>query len=518
MLSPTPGVTPRLLGARACRLMYLTVGWVGQQTLLVSDDMKVQQEAAGRLLRQHAAYEAAKAHGAKFWKRMADRSIFELVSTEQLVLLLKASGGQVDDKLKTVVMQRLAGLGQSKISEDAMNIGRSLEASARNKGQAPIRRLWMELIDKGLSSRLFNYAEPPWRNLLAPAGAQSKVPESLFKPTLKSTPDWVRDIVTPRQQASWFSSSPAGGNVVYADLLVMVKAHETQRWDQIAKGAYLSQLCRDAPVALRAVGTTRWFICLSDVAGEAVMAWPSVAVCDGEKVLSLSLDPGGAPELLLVYDHLQWDAVAYQWVSPWGQVARGAIRPLDVAAQPTVIAWVDIAPRNLLAVAAANAFWSVTEVGLGWYCRYLGLKQDKSLGLIGTLELLMSTLLPDMSPQQILELMQPRAKMPPFYDEVLMADDADDLIDEKDQADFKNMKVLWVLGGLIGGLFWWGCALGLRIAFQYCCRLYSAQGRGGGQLPVGLRVAAWGVHSIAHGAFVSVGVIVRLCAISMSRL
>lgn len=430
----------RFLADRATRLLYLTVGWVGQQALLVSEDKAVQQEAARRLLRQHAAYEATKAQGAKFWNKMVARSIFGLVATEQLVLLLQASGGQVDDKLKTVIMQRLAGIGQSKVSEDAMNIGRSLESSARNKGQAPIRRLWMELVDKGLASRLYQYAEPPWRNLLAPVGAQSQLPESLFKPKMKSTPRWVRDIVSARQQPSWFSSTPAGGNVVYADLLLMGHAHETQRWDQIARGAYLSQLCRDAPLGIRAVGGSRWFICLADVVGEAVVAWLAVAVMEGEKVQSLSLDPHGSPELLLVYDHLQWDAVAYQWISPWGQVSRGAIRPLDASSQPAVVAWVDSAPRDLLEVAAANAFWNVTEVGLGWYCRYLGIKKDKGLGLVGTLELLMSTLLPHLTPQQIVDLMQPRARMPPFYDEVLMAEDADDLIDEKDQADFRNMK------------------------------------------------------------------------------
>lgn len=464
----TLGLPPasRLLGARASRLLYLTEGWVGQQALLLSPDEKVQSATAERLLRQHAAFEAAKAQGSKFWSSLVSRSLFQLVSTEQLVLLLKNASGQVDDKLKHVVKCRLSGIGQSKVSEDANNLGRSLESSARNKGQAPTRRLWMELVDKGLTSRLYSYAEPPWRNLLAPAGAGAKMPDSMFKPKLSKAPEWVTEIVSSKPKPSWFTSGPAGGNIVFADLRLMEVANEQHRWDVIEKGAQLSQVCRDAQVAIRQVGGGRWFMCLGDVVGEVVLGWPALAVCEGDKVLSVSFDPKGVPEMLLVYDHTQWDAVAYQCVSPWGLLARGAVRPREMRSQSAIVGWANAVPKNLLEVAAAHGFWGIPETGLGWYCRYLGLSVPKHVGLLGRLQAMISHLLPELSPQEVLELMLPRARMPAFYDEILMADDANDLIDEKDQEDFEKTKVAIATRGVgpeVEGVTPWrrGPALGI---------------------------------------------------------
>lgn len=186
--------------------------------------------------------------------------------------------------------------------------------------------------------------------------------------------------------------------------------------------------------------TVVWFIVIGDVVGEAILGWPAVEVCEGGKVQSLCLDPQGEPDMLLVYDHAIWDAVGYQWVSPWGMQARGALRPRELKSSPSIVAWVDARPGNLLEVAASHAFWGATDVGLGWYCRYPGVSAKKNPGLIGKLEVLIAHLLPDISKEEVLELMLPRARMPAFYDDILMADDANDLIDDKDQAEFEKTK------------------------------------------------------------------------------
>eukprot|EP00974_Lingulodinium_polyedra_P064206 6202395-Lingulodinium_polyedra.AAC.1 len=82
---------------------------------------------------------------------------------QQLLGMLEAGGGKPSEEMAAMVSQRISGVGQSKVSEDAMNIGRKLEHQARNKLQGAPRSLWASFIDAGLPSQLYRYHEPEWQ-------------------------------------------------------------------------------------------------------------------------------------------------------------------------------------------------------------------------------------------------------------------------------------------------------------------------------------------------------------------
>lgn len=129
--------TTTLVACRPRRLMYLTHGWTGQQVRLLGPDEQGAKAAAQELLSDFRAFTESEARADAFWRRLSKRSVFRTVPVQQLVALLRDTPGEVSQKCKQVVFNRVSTIGQSKVCEDGMNMGRRLEHSAANKRHLP---------------------------------------------------------------------------------------------------------------------------------------------------------------------------------------------------------------------------------------------------------------------------------------------------------------------------------------------------------------------------------------------
>ena len=268
-----------LVAHRSKRLLYLTHGWTGQQARFTSDDVEVRQAAADQLMQQHRAFEQAKLRREPFWQKVVKRSIFNHVPTQQLVEFLRLNNGEVSDGMRAHCEHRISGIGQSKISEDQVGVGRGREHTAHNKSQILARRLWESYIDRQVASKLYRYEEPEWPKMPLPAGPEGQLPKSLFTTQFKDVPKWIPKIIgTGRQATDWFSTSVDGSCIQYADLEMMTTANERSKWTEIQKGRFMGSLCDAACMALTPPHSQQWYISLGSMSGEGVLAWPVEAV------------------------------------------------------------------------------------------------------------------------------------------------------------------------------------------------------------------------------------------------
>ena len=423
-----------LAGTRARRMMYLTRGWGGLQVRFASANPVDRAAAAQPLLHQHEAFLAAGGQSKAFWKRLCKRSAFNLVSTQQLLAFSKEGDGQVTEQMMQHVLGRLSGIGQSKVSEDAMGMCRRLEQSAANQGQLPASAVWQHLLDKGLPSEVYRCTEHDWRGVVTPSGLAGKLPAKLFHSRLRDALLWVKDIASSARTPPLHSTDAEGQDMIFVDMLLMEEAKATVSWGSISKGAYLAQLCNGSCLAL-SKDNVKWYISLGSVAGMAALLWLAQAAHRHGELLENLPCLGARPGMHLV-NGSSWFATSFTWACPVSRVLQGACSPW--AARHRISAVVPGEPRRLLEEAAAQAFWQISATSLSWFLNHLGFDFDEGCTMLEKLTLLIKGLLPGTSQEELLMILGRRLLAPTQLDEFLLQPDAEDFVDEKDRADFQK--------------------------------------------------------------------------------
>lgn len=257
--------TRHLIGSRAKRMLYMTVGLAGQQALFVDPDEGRRERAARDLLSLRDAVHSAETRAEPFRKKMCSRCIVKQVPYEQLLKLLDQNGGKPSTATFDHCTHRLRGIGQSKVSEDSNGIGRRMEAGVSNKTQGTAKSLYINLVERRIVGDLHHYTEPDWKGKTAPKGAEASLPKSVFEPSWRGTPEWIRQLRSSESRVKWFSPSATTMNLPFAEAQLLLPAHSSGQWGEIAQGALLSQ-CASAPgLALQPPGQSTWYIALSDV-------------------------------------------------------------------------------------------------------------------------------------------------------------------------------------------------------------------------------------------------------------
>ena len=77
-----------------------------------------------------------------------------------------------------------------------------------------------------------------------PHGELGTLPKEAFKPSVKGLPQELKDVVGTVASPSWYTSNPAGSNLVYANVKLMMHAHAHDNWEQISKSCFFAQLLR----------------------------------------------------------------------------------------------------------------------------------------------------------------------------------------------------------------------------------------------------------------------------------
>lgn len=245
------------LGARDRRLLFLTEGWTGQQVKFFDTCDRSRNEAAARLRAQSVAFDALCRQTSRVCKAMAARSIFQTALVIQLREVCESSAWQVTEELSTLAFNRCSGLLQSKVAEDVICKCRKLEKPSPNPTQIPCHRFWKYLIDSQVTSELYRFKEPLYRDLVIPE-EERELPKCLFKPDFQNSPAKLRTIVSNRQKPAWPTTTVPGMPVAYADMHAMTVAYELNDWS-VLNTTYFSALGEAGNVALKRNGDDKWY-------------------------------------------------------------------------------------------------------------------------------------------------------------------------------------------------------------------------------------------------------------------
>lgn len=138
---------------------------------------------------------------------MCGHCVLKHVPYEQVFLLLDEAGGEGERGLAAALRQQVAGVGQSKCSEDSVGVGRRAESAAQNPNQGTAGSVFQKLVNKKMASEIFHYQGTGWEGMIAPSGMQAKLGWKTFDPKWSSAPQWVRQLRSSDARTSWFSPS-----------------------------------------------------------------------------------------------------------------------------------------------------------------------------------------------------------------------------------------------------------------------------------------------------------------------
>jgi hypothetical protein len=435
-----------LCGCRVKRQLWMTAGWAGLQSQLYHESADRRQKVINKMKVQAAAFTAAKEQQHSFWKKAVLRSQFQTRPVEQLRHLIEQKGWEDCEEIRDMAGKRCSAVLQSKVSEDAFCQSRKQENKQANKIMAE-KSAWKVLIDKQLASGVHRFSEPDWQSESVPAGHAGHLPRKLFHPAAADAPKAFRTIVSTSPRTSWYTCTPAGSPVIYADMVLMTCCHEHGIWMQVAEGHMLSQLARSPSLALAkaTAGESKWYFSLGDVNGVCALGWPATVVkksAGSSDIAYLLPDPKGKPTWLRIFDESTWVAVSFKWHGPLAQVHAGLdIDDLEHGMLPRLVAVPLSQARPLLEEAAHQCFFNLSAVTLNWLAKHLGLDLGGEK-MCSKLEQLISHVLgPDLSEAELLAILYKRAQQPDLLQEMVELDAAEELVHASDRDDLEKEKV-----------------------------------------------------------------------------
>lgn len=428
----------KLLSHRVRRMLFLTSGWQGFQGRLVAGTEQQQNLSIGQLRAECEALDKAKLQSGTFWSHMTARSHLNWMANVQLRMVLEGEGWRCTDTLRGFVNKRLRVVAQSKIIEDYFCMCGTKENAQTNKLMSE-KSMWQTMISKDVLGSVHRFGSAPWHGEAVPKGDAGRISKDMFYSKHSDTPKAIRKVPSLSSTPPWYSSSPEHGNIVYADMQLMLLASRRNCWAQVASGAMATTLFRSATIVVRRATSMSWVFSLGDVSGHAVLAWPALPVLEGDQIKFFMLDPAGKPNWLTPIDFDSWVACSIVWRSP----AEQALRHLDglSLARFSLVAEPKAEPRKLIDEAAHCAFWDLGGSSLDWVARKLGMEWDKTQTLCEKVLGLVKHILPALSETEALDIVAQRMLRPTqLFDELLQTDGADEAVHESDRKEWEQDK------------------------------------------------------------------------------
>ena len=87
------------------------------------------------------------------------------------------------------------------------------------------KNMWAEVIKQNVVNEVHRFEPLLWKEEAVPHGELGTLPKEAFKPSVKGLPQELKDVVGTVASPSWYTSNPAGSNLVYANVNLMMHAH-----------------------------------------------------------------------------------------------------------------------------------------------------------------------------------------------------------------------------------------------------------------------------------------------------
>jgi hypothetical protein len=193
--------TLHLVSARVKRLMWLSSSFESHFLCLCSPRPDRVALALQRMREMWEDYDRASQMGDTFWSKLCDRSQFRTLAVQQVIMLLRESHWTVTPAIRALAETRARRLLTSKVSEDSFCFGRQKEKAQANKTMA-VKKLYGQLLELGLATRLHRFREVPYEQVAVPRGELGVLSEEVFCPKVNEAYFPPRKITKARKEGS----------------------------------------------------------------------------------------------------------------------------------------------------------------------------------------------------------------------------------------------------------------------------------------------------------------------------
>lgn len=361
-----------LLGCRLRRQLWLLRGWPGVAVKFLAEKsvaaamVKLLRADQGNFLRF-----AYKSHEDKHISIISKRSLFRLVTVQQIWSMMDSEGFAANGKVQDWVRKRFSRVICSQIDEDAFNRQKNFGQKGYSSHYSkPERSMSIPIVKRVLSTvHHYQEIEPSYS-----AETQGRrLAKECFVP--KGEPQGWKSaqVVTKTSTPPWFSPSAENLGIVHADLELMAEVVKNERWGDLGN-AWLSCVVSSwhCMVMRRCdVSESPWLFGLTNFGSTAALFWPA-GVQRVKKGFSVAR-PSCQNRDLCLYPVLSlddWEAWRFDWRSPaelsheFGKAA--------VAQGLCVEAVLLGNPAPLLQIVAECGFFTLGKSALDCFCGHLG--------------------------------------------------------------------------------------------------------------------------------------------------
>ena len=298
----------------------------------------------------------------------------------QVYIVAEEEGWEPTGKLKAMVADMFACVGQTGIIENAFQVERRSEESSYNRRMSQ-QRMWGTLLETQPATRKHNFDDiPDWESEAIPRGFKDRDTSMLHHASAKDASMDLKGIVGPTASPVWHSAAPLNGSAPYGDMHLASLCHQSGQWGE-ATDRWLGFLLKDPRVLVRnrkVLGET-WYFPLSDAGSPAKYCWPAEVVRLGQQDFYTLKADAKLEELpfLHVTSLPKWEALELEWQSPLAVELRcPGCNAMGVLGMPIG------KPMPLLRFAASKAFFDIPKTALLQLARYLGSPWDPADDLL----------------------------------------------------------------------------------------------------------------------------------------
>jgi len=398
---------------------------------------EVQRDTLRTMEADWKAWKAASAHAAHdaWWRRRLERSCFQQVVVQYAFKLAASAGfAYVPPALASLVDDSFKSIGQTKLIEDTFHDQRDAETRGQSSKAMSAPRKFQICVASEVLEKTHNFQTISHKDYTLPLDGAT------FSPAL-CKPDKVRqcsiDLNPITGSLSWHSPTALSAQAVAADLQLMRACSASDQWD-LGSASWRAAVVPEG-VVMKHRSWHHWMLSLSHVQGVAVLLWPldPVQVVSGQP---LSFTPGAATVSQLAWavilDWEDWVALPCRWSSPLSAWKLNGHRRLPLTAIVCASVGEEV---PLLRHCARQGFFRTDLVNLNKLVVDLGVGTSHK-DLANVMLALVRHLLPDISDEDLLSILQKRLPKASEYLDILESEEVSHELDEEDREACAKMR------------------------------------------------------------------------------
>jgi hypothetical protein len=426
-----------LIGCRLRRCLWLIAGWPSKFCLLSADAEAVRARARDELRTDYSNFRKLEQDGRLCLSLMCKRSSFQTASVMQLVGIMKSTDWEVTPAVRDFSRKISSIILSSQIVEDGFNRERRAEGQGHAKTMSDTRA-YSVLIEKQVLDKVHHYRPLEYSNLHVPR--VSCLPGHAYKSLQKDQSCDLKSVIGYNQAPKWYSPSAASWPQKFADMALLNKCSEQNL--ELLDTCWLSSLLDSTSLLVREKKEgSKWLFSLGTLtSGLGALGWPAQEESQpGNDASLFKFDLSAESQELhwiFIFDVEQWEAKVVAFKSPlWGLLKSGGH-------QPVAAIWCESSEsEDLICIAAKEAFWHVPKALLVKLAEHIGLHVESSWSLFQLLWNLLKKVLPGMTDEKYLAILQKRLTPKQLGAcDLCDIEVVEEILDKKDQEEMKKAR------------------------------------------------------------------------------